>query len=861
MTDAPIAITSASTGSAGFTGSLTDQPLAWHAVTVPDVLTALDSTPDGLAEPQRAARLAGCGPNTVTSRKPKRWLPELAESFTEPLQLLLIAVAVLSALFGELSDAVAIAVVIAAVAVLETATEMRTARAIDALRTMSAPTARLTAGRPVPAADLVPGDVIQIAAGDLVPADARLLAARGLRVDESTRTGEAHPVGKDPRPVPADTALADRASILYAGTAVQAGEGTAVVVATSARTELGRLGKLVADAKEPPTPLQRTLAQLARAVLVLAIAASILVPVVGLLAGQPLQDMILSGLTVAFATVPEELPILVVVLLAVGGRQLARHGALLRRLRAGETLGAVTVVVTDKTGTLTEHQLRLGDIHGERRHVLTVALATQPRPGAARDPMETQLAGAAHRLGLPDPAEDLVAFPFDPHRKLVSRAHPNPNIGPQPNRDAGGVWLAVAGAPEAILGRCRLDPAQRAKLDAHVHDLARQGLRVIAFAERVLPGIPQNRDAAETDLTYVGLATFTDPLRPGVAEAVAALTTAGVATIVVTGDHPDTAAAIAAQAGLTAGRSIPRGGDLTELPDADLQPLLTHGAVVARATPATKHRVVTALQQRGEIVAVTGDGANDAPALAAADVGIALGARGADLARAAADLVLTDDAYPTVVTAIAKGRNISAQLRRAVAFYLGAKLALVIVLLAALTCGLPVPFDPVHIVLLEVFMDLGASVAFIAEPAAPAAMRQPPRPPGARFLDRPELAALAAVAATLTVATLPGYLLLAHTHLGAARAAAILGWLAGHAAIAWTLRTRPGLSWRANPAFPAWAAIATLTGFIVALTPAGRLIHLSAPSAAALAGVGAAVLTAIVAATITRRLLRFTARL
>ncbi|MFG2041584.1 cation-translocating P-type ATPase [Dactylosporangium sp. NPDC048998] len=822
---------------------------------MPDVLTALGSTPDGLAEPQRAARLADYGPNAVTSRKPKRWLPELAESFTEPLQLLLIAVAVLSAVFGELSDAVAIAVVIAAVAVLETATEMRAARAIGALRAMSAPTARLGDGRQVPAADLVPGDVVRVAVGDLVPADARLLTTRGLRVDESTLTGEAHPVGKDPRPVPAGTALADRASIVHAGTAVQAGEATAVVVATGARTELGRLGKLVADAKEPPTPLQRTLTELARAVLVLAIAASVIVPAVGLLAGQPLQDMILSGLTVAFATVPEELPILVVVLLAVGGRQLARHGALLRRLRAGETLGAVTVVVTDKTGTLTENQLHLVDIHGDRRHVLTVALATQPRPGAARDPMEAQLADAAHQIGLPDPAEDLVAFPFDPHRKLVSRAHPSHDTGP------GGVWLAAAGAPEAVLDRCRLDPAHRAELDAHLHDVARQGLRIIAFAERTLPDIPQDRDTAETDLTYVGLATFTDPLRPGVAEAAAALTTAGVATIVVTGDHPDTAAAIADRAGLTGGPSIPRGGELAELPDADLQPLLTHGTVVARATPATKHRVVTALQHRGEIVAVTGDGANDAPALAAADVGIALGARGAELARAAADLVLTDDAYPTVVTAIAKGRNISAQLRRAVAFYLGAKLALVTVLLAALGTGLPVPFDPVHIVLLEIFMDLGASVAFIAEPAAPAAMRQPPRPPGARFLDRPELAAIVTVAATLILATLPGYLLLAHTHLSAARAAAVLGWLAGHAAIAWTLRTRPGLSWRANPAFPAWAAIATLTGLIVALTPAGQLIHLSAPSAAALAGVGAAVLTAVAAATITRRLLRFTARL
>jgi Ca2+-transporting ATPase len=252
--------------------------------------------------------------------------------------------------------------------------------------------------------------------------------------------------------------------------------------------------------------------------------------------------------------------------------------------------------------------------------------------------------------------------------------------------------------------------------------------------------------------------------------------------------------------------------------------------VIARATPSTKHRIVALLQRRGEIVAVTGDGANDAPALAAADVGIALGRRGAELARAAADVVLTDDAYPTVVAAIAKGRNITAQLRRAVAFYLGAKLALVAVLVGALAAGLPSPFQPVHIVLLEIFMDLGASVAFVAEPAAPGAMQRPPRSAGARFLDGSVLAAIATTAVTLTLAVLPSYVLL--TRVGAtpqqARAGAVLTWLAVHIVIAWALRARPALSWLTNPAFPAWAVASLATGIAVALTPAGRLVHLAA---------------------------------
>jgi Ca2+-transporting ATPase len=825
-----------------------------HAMPAEAVLQGLGSGPDGLDPRARADRRARYGPNVPGgARRPKRWLPELAESFTEPLQLLLIAVAVLSAVFGELSDAAAIAAVIAVVAVLETSTEMRAARSIEALRAMTAPTARLVtpAGvAEVPSADLVPGDVIAVEAGDLVPADARVLDAHGLRVDESTLTGEAAAVGKSALPVGEDTPLGGRSGMLHAGTAVVTGDGRAVLTATGADSELGRLGRLVADTREPPTPLQRALSQLARTVLVIAVAASVAVPLVGVLAGQPVRDMLLSGLTVAFATVPEELPILVVVLLAVGGRQLARRGALLRRLRAGETIGAVDVVVTDKTGTLTENHLRLTELVGERRAILGAAVATYP-PGG-REPMEQQLLAAAADDGIAAPGPAVAGHPFDPHRKLLSRLH---------RAGADGLRLAVAGAPEAVLDRCALDPAERDRLDALVAERARRGLRVIAFAERTLAEAPRDRDDAEAALRYVGLACFTDPLRPDVADAVATLHGAGVATIVVTGDHPDTAADVAARAGLPAGHLVARGDRLADATDADLAPLLTHGAVIARATPAVKHRLVQALQARGHTVAVTGDGANDAPALAAADVGIAMGRRGADLARAAADIVLTDDAYPTVVAAVATGRNIGAQLRRAVAFYLGAKIALVVVLLAALAAGRPAPFAPVHIVLLEIFMDLGASVAFVAEPAAPDAMRRPPRRSGTRFLDRAGLAAIATVAVTLTAATLPAYLLLAGTGTGTARSAAVVGWLAGHALIAWTLRTRPALSWRTNPAFPAWVASAAIVGLVAALTPAGRVLHLTPLTAGAVAGVAGAVVVAVALATAAGRALRLRGRL
>jgi Ca2+-transporting ATPase len=462
------------------------------------------------------------------------------------------------------------------------------------------------------------------------------------------------------------------------------------------------------------------------------------------------------------------------------------------------------------------------------------------------------LAAAAAAQGITQPGEQVAAFPFDPARKLVSRAWRTP----------AGLLLAVSGAPEAVLARSGLPPGARHRAEAQAGQLAAAGLRVIGFARRQLDEVPARRDAAENGLEFAGLAAFADPFRPGVPGAIAGLSAAGVATIMVTGDHPATAAAIAAQAGLPPGPRLHGGDELTRRDEQALSGQLADGTVVARATPADKLRIVRALQHRGEVVAVTGDGVNDAPALAAADVGIAMGRRGSDLARQAAGLVLTDDTYPTVAAAIAKGRNITAQLRRAVTFYLGAKLALVAAMLVPLAAGRAAPFAPVHIVLLELFMDLGASVAFAAEPAAPGAMRRPPRPPGARFLGRAELAAIATVAATLTAAVLPAYLLTAaHVSLGTARAAAVLGWLAGHALIAWTLRAQPRLRWRANPAFPGWALAAAATGLAVTLTPLAGFLSLTPLTGTAAAITGAGILTATMLAITAARQLALPARL
>jgi len=367
--------------------------------------------------------------------------------------------------------------------------------------------------------------------------------------------------------------------------------------------------------------------------------------------------------------------------------------------------------------------------------------------------------------------------------------------------------------------------------------MADNPLRVIAVAERHVAVAPGAEADAESALEFVGLAAFRDPLRAGVAESVAELAHAGVRTIVVSGDHPETVAAAAREAGVRASEVMHGGDALEALDDAELAERLRGPAVIARATPEDKLRLVRILQERDEAVAVTGDGVNDAPALAGANVGIAMGARGTDLAREAADLVLIDDAYPTIVQAVEGGRALASQLRRAVAFYLGAKLGLVIVIAVPLLLGLPAPFQPVHIVILELFMDIGASIAFVSEPQAPGSMDRPPRDPAKRFLDDTQLSAIGLTAVALIVAVLPTFLIVEHRN-GAdmAIAAAVLGWLTANTAVAWCLRAQPGLPWRRNIAFPLWAFVAIVSGAALSLTDAGASLGVETltPAAAAI---------------------------
>jgi Ca2+-transporting ATPase len=803
-----------------------------HAEPLAAVWERTGSRPAGLT-PEEVGQRRGTAVVRTERSHAGAILEELAESLLEPLMLLLIAVGVLSLVFGELRDAIAIFIVIVIIGAVEATAEVRAKRALRALRDLSAPNAlvrRAGVAAAVPVADLAVGDVLLVEAGTLVAADARVVEADGLAADESRLTGEPVAAAKGPQPVAADAPLAERSSLLHAGSAVIAGAGEGVIVALAEDTEIGRLGRLVAEAREPPTPLQRAMAELARAALVVALTACVVVPLIGVLRGQPPREMLLDGLTLAFATIPEELPILVTALVALGGLRLAQRGVLLRRLRAAEAVGAMTVLLADKTGTLTENRMLIEHIDGDRAHVLTVAAAAHGA-APAQDPVDRALADAA---GERPAGERPVRHPFDPVRRRESAVW----------REAGGAWVAVKGAPEAVLEACTMPDAERTAVLARVAALADDGLRVIAVAERRLAAFPRDAAEAERELAFVGLAGFRDPLRAGVGEAVAELGHAGVRTIVVSGDHPDTVAATAREAGVHASEVLHGGAPLDALDDDELAERLRGEAVIARATPEDKLRLVRVLQDRGEAVAVTGDGVNDAPALAAANVGIAMGARGTDLAREAADLVLVDDAYPTIVGAVEGGRGLASSLRRSVAFYLGAKIGLVVVIAVPLLLGLPAPFHPVHIVILELFMDVGASIAFVSDPPATGAMDSAPRDPARRFLDDTQLSAIGLVAAALTAAVLPTFLIVqAHWGTDMAIAAAVGGWLTANTAVAWTLRARPGLPLRSNVAFPAWALIAVATAAVLSLTAAGATLGvepLTAGAAAITVGLAAA---------------------
>jgi Ca2+-transporting ATPase len=786
----------------------------WHPLSGREACARLDTDEDaGLTEAAAARRLAQYGPNRLAEEKREPWWEVLLDELREPTVLLLLVTGVLYSLWGELEDAITILAVILLVAGVELWNEQRAKKAIGALRKLAEPTAAVRRGghnAELPVEGIVPGDLILLEAGRRVPADARLLKAYGLAVDESSLTGESLPVEKEADAVlPAAAPLAEQRNLVFAGTVIAHGRGLAVVVKTGPTTELGHIAGLARTVKPPRTPLQKAMSELSNSLVWLALGVSVLVPLLGvLLAGQPLNTMLLTGLSLAFATIPEEMPVIITLVLALGAYRLSKQRAIVKRLKAVETLGAVTVIVTDKTGTLTENQMAVSQLSPPAMadRLLTLGVLCND---AAAEGDGSSLVGDALDAGLLRKARDAgldVAglrrrypirneFAFEDERKMMSVVCERDNKA----------WVAAKGAPEAILARSvriagdgpdgtlALTGGERqAWLEQNAH-LAAQGLRVIALADKEASILTMTRAEAESDLTFVGLAGFADPPRSEVKAAMAAAHLAGVRTIMVTGDHPLTAQVLASQVGLQAGGddAVVTGPELDGLSAEGLQQTLDQGSVYARTTPEHKLRIVQALQALGQRVAVTGDGSNDAPALAAADIGIAMGGSGTDVAREAADMVLADDNFSTIVHAIEEGRALYANLRKAVRYYLTIKVALIASTLLPVLMLVPVPFAPVQIILMELFMDVAAAATFVAERPEAGLLRDGPRDPRARFMDRAMIGSLFTSAAGLVAAVMVAYLTTWHgTHDPAqAQGVAFFTWLLGHVFLALNMRS------------------------------------------------------------------------
>ncbi len=753
----------------------------WHALSVTEACARLGcDIDDGLSPDDAAARLRRFGPNRLAELPRPSVFMLAARQFASPLIAILAVAAVFAGLIGEVTDAVVILAIVVLNGALGLVQEMRAERSLQALRQMLAPRARvLRAGRPldVDASDLVPGDLVLLESGDRVPADLRLVEAVNLTCDEAALTGESGAVSKAPAPVAADCPLAERAPMVHMGTVVADGHGRGVVVATGMATAFGRIAELTQSVSDETTPLQRALGGLGRTLGAAAIAVSAAVALLGVWRGFPLDDMLLLGVSLAVAAVPEGLPAVVTVTLALGLTAMARRHALLRRLVAAETLGAATVICTDKTGTLTRNEMTVTRIWLPDLVVAVTGVGYRPdgefaKPGgepldpkseprlaavletglwcnSARapdrdddvpigDPTEVALVVAATKAGLSvDRGRVFGEISFTSARKRMTVLERAPD----------GTRVAhVKGAPEFLLDRSSqietaagtepLSDERRRQITAAFTEMADEGMRILALARRTLPEAVGDDDAGaiERDLVFLGLAGIIDPPRPEVPDAIASARRAGISVLMVTGDAAPTAAAIARQLGLPSERVV-TGSELERLDDAALVELLASEPVIARARPEDKIRIVDCLQRRGHVVAMTGDGVNDAPALKQADVGIAMGQRGTDVARSAADMVLADDNFASIVSAVEEGRRQYDNIRKFVGYLLSSNTGEVLGLFLAVLLGWPLPLLAVHIIWMNLVTDGPTALAIGAEPAERGVMARPPRRTDTPILD------------------------------------------------------------------------------------------------------------------------------
>jgi calcium-translocating P-type ATPase len=728
-----------------------------HATSAADCLAGLAVTPDGLTAPEAARRLAEQGPNRLPEVRARGPLVRFLRHFHNVLIYVLIGAAVVTGALQHWVDTGVILAVVLANAIIGFIQEGKAEAAMAAIRGMLAPKAAvLRDGRrvSVDGADLVPGDIVLLEAGDKVPADLRVIEARGLAAQEAILTGESVPVEKDQTPVAADAALGDRRSMLWSGTLVTQGTARGLVVATGQATEIGRIGGLLAGVEQLTTPLVAQIDHFARWLSFLILLVAGLLLVWGYYVGHmPFADLFMVVVGVAVAAIPEGLPAVMTITLAIGVQAMARRNAIVRRLPAIEAIGSVSVICTDKTGTLTRNEMVVaaaetaegvfavdgegyapegaitpaGDLSALARAAALCNDASLRRQDGIwmveGDPMEGALLAFAGKVGSDHAARRLDAIPFDSRHRFMAVL----TDGPQ------GRVTHVKGAPERVLRMC-------AGIDLHIwHDraeaLARRGLRVLALAER--PEAGERIDAAtlEGGLTFLGLVGLIDPPRPEAIAAVAECRAAGIRVKMITGDHAGTAAAIAAQIGLANPHRVLTGADLDKLDDAQLALEVTDVDIFARTSPEHKLRLVTALQAHGLSVAMTGDGVNDAPALKRADAGIAMGLKGSEAAKEAADLVLADDNFASIAAAVREGRTVHDNLKKVISWTLPTNAGESMVVVLALLVGMALPVTAVQILWINLITGITLGLALAFEPTETGTMARPPRAHNAPILS------------------------------------------------------------------------------------------------------------------------------
>ena len=771
---------------------------AWHAVETHDVSSLLKVDPQsGLTTVEVNERRRRYGPNAIQEVKSRPAWRVLVDQFASIVIALLAFAATVAWLTGDNAEAIAILIVLALNAAIGFATEWQAGRALDALRRQTRTTSRVRREgfeKTIDAEELVPGDVIILTAGDRVPADARLLEAVRLEAEESALTGESTTVEKRTALVDAQIPLAERRSMLYLGTAVSAGHAVAIVVNTGTSTELGKIGKLVATSTKEQSPLEIQLADLGRRLVYVVLIVAAIVMLTGWLRGDGLLLMVEVGISLAVAAVPESLPTVTTLILALGVLRMARQRAIMRRLSAVETLGSTTVICTDKTGTLTENQMtvREYDLSDGRRveiedrqsleddELLLRAIRIgvlcneasfhvdgNDETSAVGDPTETALLIVAHTLGLDVENERAInpkvrEQPFHASTKRMTTLH---------RKADGQYFAALKGAPRVVLDACSsyIDAAGNsvvlnsegvASFLAGNEEMAKRALRVLALAVKNFANDAEDSpdEALESGYTFLGLVGMIDPPRPGVADAIRRAKSAGIRTVMLTGDQLQTGIAIARELGL--GEHEPRAHhahDLLDTKQSGLAELARNTEVFARVSPEQKLRIVEALQQAGEVVAVTGDGVNDAPALKRANIGIAMGQRGTEVAKEAADVVLADDNFATIVLAVEGGRTIYANITKFVHMMFSHNLGEVLMIFTAIAAGWSLPLLPLQILWMNLVTDVFPALALALEPASPDIMNQRPRSSRTTLLTRPFLFLIAWQGALLAALGLGAY--------------------------------------------------------------------------------------------------------